>query len=261
MAQEPGTKLWEFAPSDGFAAEISSPAIGADGTIYFTERFGNQGTLYAVDARGSNLWKHADNYQQSPILAPDGTVYAVDGPAALRAKTPDGTPKWVLDCAPSTSLAVAGDGVVYFCGLSAITPQGTTKWTLGDYPASYPTIGLNGVVYYLGDRSMRAVISRGSSGKILNAYFYVGNEAICHPAIGADGTLYCGYQGGKFCAVNPDLSRKWLFDLGQPQSAIIPSSEPAIAADGTIYFGTADGRGNALLFCLIRPRSDRHGPR
>jgi len=55
------------------------------------------------------------------------------------------------------------------------------------------------------------------------------------PAVGQDGTIYLGTLAGKLWAVNPDGSRKWVF---QAQDDI--RSGPAIGMDGTVYFGSRD---------------------
>jgi outer membrane protein assembly factor BamB len=55
------------------------------------------------------------------------------------------------------------------------------------------------------------------------------------PAIGADGTIYCGSFDGRLYAVRPDGSTRWSL-----QTADWVRSSPAIGADGTIYFGSWD---------------------
>lgn len=62
------------------------------------------------------------------------------------------------------------------------------------------------------------------------------------PAIGTDGTIYFGGHDNKFYALNPDGTKKWVFNAGEP----VYSKEwnvwkgitasPAIDKDGTIYF-------------------------
>ena len=55
------------------------------------------------------------------------------------------------------------------------------------------------------------------------------------PAVATDGTIYFGTLEGKLWAVNPDGSRKWVF---QAQNEI--KSAPAVGPDGTVYFGSRD---------------------
>jgi len=55
------------------------------------------------------------------------------------------------------------------------------------------------------------------------------------PAVGPDGTIYLGTWKGAFWALNPDGSRKWVFETGNEIK-----SAPAVGADGTVYFGSRD---------------------
>lgn len=57
------------------------------------------------------------------------------------------------------------------------------------------------------------------------------------PAVGPDGTVYFGTFTGKLWAVNPNGTRKWVF---QAQNEI--KSAPAIGPEGTVYFGCRDRR-------------------
>lgn len=55
------------------------------------------------------------------------------------------------------------------------------------------------------------------------------------PAIGPDGTIYCGTWLGQLLAVNSNGSRKWLFQAGREIW-----SSPAVGSDGTVYVGCRD---------------------
>jgi PQQ-like domain len=70
-AAQLGQELWEFETGGG----NSSPAIGADGTVYVTA--GNK-SVYALDgATGQKLWDFytGDVVNSSPAIGADGTVY------------------------------------------------------------------------------------------------------------------------------------------------------------------------------------------
>ena len=68
-----GTKKWLFAT---YATIHSSPAIGADGTVYVGTYDGN---IFAVDgSSGAKKWTFfigAAEISASPAIAPDGSVY------------------------------------------------------------------------------------------------------------------------------------------------------------------------------------------
>ena len=69
---QPGTLLWEFKTG---GLVHSSPAIGADGTVYFGS---NDNKVYALDgASGAKKWEFETGYlvYSSPAMGSDGTVY------------------------------------------------------------------------------------------------------------------------------------------------------------------------------------------
>ena len=87
-----GNLDWAFDPTDGdngklyqtpnftcgpggrSGSNISSPAIGSDGTIYF----GGFNTLYSVSSAGVLKWKKTfdvNNYIGAPSIGPDSTIY------------------------------------------------------------------------------------------------------------------------------------------------------------------------------------------
>jgi len=134
----------------------SSPAIGSDGTIYFTAQDLN---LYAVSPDGSLKWKFKVTeaitlFLSSPALAKDDTVYFTgsrfegeEGNEFLYAVNPDGKLKWNFEANGKdvTMPAVAEDGTIfigattinytedrgYIVGESyvqAIDPEGELKW-------------------------------------------------------------------------------------------------------------------------------------
>jgi outer membrane protein assembly factor BamB len=63
----------------------------------------------------------------------------------------------------------------------------------------------------------------------------IGGGSDSPPAIGSDGTIYFGTWTGNLWAINPDGSRKWVF---QAHNEI--KSAPAVATNGTVYFGSRD---------------------
>ena len=51
------------------------------------------------EAQGRVKWRYraqADYFSMRPVVAPDGTVYAVDIAGTLHAIASDGTPRWTL---------------------------------------------------------------------------------------------------------------------------------------------------------------------
>jgi outer membrane protein assembly factor BamB len=116
-----GTFAWKFQ-TPGIVMDVpSSPAVAADGTIYFGGAGAYQGSggyFYALNPDGSLKWKYlAGCDQTAPSIGGDGTIYfASDYCGSIHALAPDGTAKWA-----------------YF--------------NLFDYTRSAPVIGPDGTLY------------------------------------------------------------------------------------------------------------------
>jgi outer membrane protein assembly factor BamB len=172
---ETGNCLWctylGLAPSRLSAA---SPAVGADGTIYFT--INNDVAVIAFSPDGDILWSYeipnGENMWASPVIGPDGTIYqtgcSIEYPVysdSLFAINPDGTSKWacLLPGDPAfNSPAIDANGVIYVSvstpndpekidAVCAIDPDGTVKWTcpLEDHCFCSPSISANGTLHVI----------------------------------------------------------------------------------------------------------------
>jgi outer membrane protein assembly factor BamB len=249
-AGRPGTLKWKYETEYGVIS--SSPAIGADGTVYVGSGDGN---LYALNAKGTRKWSYftGGEVSSSPAIGADGTIYVGSGDGNLYAINPDGTLKW--SCATnsanpnpfylSSSPAISADGTIYVGSgdgsLYAINPNGNLKWsyaTLTYYLgiASSPAIGADGTIYVGSDDNRLYALNPDGTLK----WSYSDNPdcpgTSSSPAIDADGTIYVGLSG-PLCfdglyAINPDGTRKWAHYVGPSPST------PAIGADGTIYVGS-----------------------
>jgi outer membrane protein assembly factor BamB len=65
---------WTFA---GVRSAYSSPAIGADGTVYACSDLEGSSGVYAIAADGSLKWSYsaAEKYASSPAIGPNGVLY------------------------------------------------------------------------------------------------------------------------------------------------------------------------------------------
>jgi outer membrane protein assembly factor BamB len=226
---------------------LSSPAVGADGTLYIgtTDR-----SLVAVDARGELKWTLADTggsqgwMRSSPAVAADGAIYAVDPDGALVAVSPDGAVRWRVPLTPAgqtagySSPAIGADGTVYVAGvrdLYALSRTGEGRWqvTLGAVTTSSPAVGRDGTIYIgCDDGALYAVSPDGN----VRWRFHTSAPIRSAPAIGQDGTIYVGSWDMQAYAVSPDGRRKWAVSIGGDSIG-----SPAIGPDGTIYFPSGDG--------------------
>jgi hypothetical protein len=210
----------------------SSPAIGADGTIYAISYNGysdeptdpsTRNQLHAVDPDGMLKWKFQLDpngiIDSSPAVGIDGTIYITSwAPSRLYAVNPDGTLQWTfaddqMTACISSSPAVGPDGTIYSGGdgLCAFNPNGTLKWVINiDSVYTSPAVGTDGTIYIVGRTALFAVNPDGT----LKWSFEPVEFAIVSPmslAVGADGTIYVGAQDGNLYAVNSDGTLKWSF--------------------------------------------------
>jgi len=260
--QSAGSKLWEFTasprieidPVTGQSRELpayifSSPAVGADATIYFGS--GN-GKFYALRPSGAEKWSFQTGaeIQSSPAIGNDGTIYfgSVDG--KLYALDPDGTKKWEFAAGWDilSSPAIASDGTIYLGSRDhnfyALNPDGTKKWAFptGGYVDSSPVIGADGTIYVGSfDWNLYALNPDGSEKW---RYTYGAGPAGgvgAGIAIALDGTLYAimGGEQWKLYALQPNGAKIWEFPFGSP-AALTYASAPAIGPEGTLYAAAND---------------------
>jgi outer membrane protein assembly factor BamB len=261
-----GATKWTFAT--GGAIE-GSPAVGADGTIYFGSHDAN---LYALNPNGTQKWVFdtgepvrdvhygvMKSIMASPTIASDGTIFIFSSGNYLFAVNPNGTEKWrfFINWNPDfwTSSAIGIDGTIYIgsaraddnssfeSGLYAINPDGTEKWHLPEVSGIPipPAIGFDGTIYY-GAGTPSGIDGVEDKGKIVavdpdgtrkwefETELWVEGPA----AIGSDGTIYTGSKEGYLYALNPDGSLKWKYLTGDGIS-----STPVVVGD-TIYIGSWD---------------------
>ena len=229
---------WSFL-TGGFVR--SSPAIGANGTIYVGSY---DHRVYAINPEGTEKWSFATggSVVSSPAVGTDETIY-VGSDNRLYAINPDGTEKWsfLTGSDVGSSPAIGADGTIYVGSqegkLYAVNLDGTEKWSFfmtGGVCVSSPAIGADGTIYvtsYVDSPDNLYAISPDGTERWR---FPAGGES--SPAIGADGTIYVGSDDHRLYAINPDGTEKWTFTTGDVRSS------PAIGADGTIYVGSRDSR-------------------
>jgi outer membrane protein assembly factor BamB len=101
-----GTEAWSYPVNAGIRSR--SPAIGADGTIYFA---GIDGLLYALDSRGVKKWTSAlpSRAGLGIIVGGDGSIY-VPTDTSVVAFDPSGVQRWTYAVVGANALALGGDG-------------------------------------------------------------------------------------------------------------------------------------------------------
>ena len=237
-----GTEKWRFTAEatgwhEGWIRHIS-PAISADGTIYFGDY---QGYLYAVYQNGTLKWKTMlkSGIISSPTIADDGTIY-IGAADKMCAVYPNGTIKWQYKTgnAIRASPVIGQDGTIYVSShdgyLYAFHPNnGTVKWKLkvagGLSCYSSPAIDDNGIIY-VGTRYDFYAINPNGTVRWMHdggGCYYGG------PTIDYDGTIYAA-GGERLWAFTPDGKEKWNIEIGDYHSS------PAITNNSMILIGGGD---------------------
>lgn len=238
-----GKLQWRF--QTGWIIGASSPAVGADGTVYVGSWDDN---IYALNPDGSPKWQvPTGNFIFcSPSIGSDGTVYVSSTDGYVYAVNPDGTIKWRFESGGfgNSSPALAPDGTIYIGAydnnLYAITSTGNLKWkfNIGQSCDSSPAIGPDGTIYVGSDDDLLYALTPGGT---LKWVYVTGNVVTSAPAIGADGTIYIGCQDNNVYAIDVKGNLKWSYPTGNQIW-----SSPCIGPDGTIYVGSTDNNLYAL---------------
>jgi hypothetical protein len=161
-----GAKRWEFLTGNQIH---SSPAIGADGTVYVGSY---DKKVYALNgATGQQRWVFATGRYIwcGPTIGPDGTVYIG-----------------------------SHDYNVY--ALDGATGQRRWVFATGSYVGSSPAIGVDGTLY-TGSVDGKLYALDSASGQKRWAFATGGPISAPSPAIAADGTVYFGSHDHKVYAL------------------------------------------------------------
>ncbi len=127
---------WTYATRQNIT---SSPAVGADGTVYFGTE---QGRVYAINSAGQRAWysdiEPPTSITSSPVIGPDGSIYfgADNGNLYRLDSNGQAVPGWPvalsLSDIPATP-ALCADGYIYVTAendtLYAVRDNGTVAWT------------------------------------------------------------------------------------------------------------------------------------
>ena len=214
------------------------PMFGHD--IYHTGRC----SYNTTNNLGEIIWSFwtENGVWSSPVIADDGTIYF--GSPQLYAINPNGTARWSLpDVTLQTAPVIDDTGIIY-CGnaLSAYThfyaiyPNGTTKWCVYfNQVLGSPVITGDGIVITPESVDNKIVALYSSNGT--RKWEYQTNDYIySSPAIGFDGTIYCGCHDGNIYALYQNGSLRWKFLTGT-----WVHGSPSIGTDGTVYCGSDNG--------------------
>lgn len=239
------TMVWAYYT---MGAVLSSPAIGADGTVFVGS---NDGNVYALaGGDGALVWRYRTGAAvvSSPAVAADGTVYVGSNDTFLYALDgASGALRWrfATNGSVASSPAIGADGTVYFGsvdgGVYAVRgADGTVVWVYNvGYPVvSSPALAVDGTVY-VGADDYNVYALDGATGAVA----WIRNTRYpvrAAPSVGDDGTVYAistplapsGYDPILYALAPADGKAAWVFGGGHPASWI------AVAKDGLLVVGS-----------------------
>ena len=259
---------WRFPLADGEHLRFGSySALGPDGTVYFLSDLGSQGTLYALDAKGTLKWRQNPFAAggpafggYSPAVGADGTVYAgvyvgVNGLSARDPRTGEERRHWDGLGSPAGCPAIGADGVIYATSLAQRT----------------------GGRYHF---DLNALFPDGSSTNLLSLETRLGDTVSFSPVLSPDGVVYLGTPDGflyGYHAGTGPANSSWPMAgrnarrnqnvagvpgdfLWSARCGLYLNGSPAFGPDGLVYLGAAsvteyvplysfthDGRTNAVF--------------
>ena len=259
----------------GVQAFLSTPAMGADGTIFVGDA---RLPVCAVEpTSGTALWCNTDQEgrvadRSAPAVAADGTVYigTRDNDLwAIQPATPAAHVLWrqkvCTDGDITTSPAIGADGVVYMGSnslgagsLFAMCPGATrqVKWCTqvgGGVRNVSPALSPDGGTLYVTSNGTTLHALDAATGaerwhRLLeirpNAVPWPNYTPVVDPITGR---IYVGFDAGLF-AIDPDGTSRLLFATGRE----VIESAPALGLDGTLYVGASRGNASATFYA-IRP--------
>jgi outer membrane protein assembly factor BamB len=232
---------------DGSTVYVCGYSVGDRGVRSLSADLTTQNWIFKPDAVSANVATNGaspNDFNCTPALATDGTIYAASGNSGgnnkLFAINPNGTQKWA-----SASL------VNFVSSAIAIGPDGTI----------YVSAKLNTVVApALPDGCLKAFNPIDGSEK-WSVTFPSSNAEQGGPAIAADGTIYLGSIGGRMRAFNPaNGAELWQYPLAENPAIGQIEVVPAIDNNGKIYFGTTGATGGGMFYVLNSDGTEAYTP-
>jgi len=224
---------------------MGSPVLGANGTLFVSERYPEK-SLHAFDpVTGMELWKqkygNGDNGPSAPSIAPDGSLLVAGDDGKLHNVDPaTGKDNWSMTVNIGSGITVYDDDRISFrSGGSMVCLDLKSRKIVSKTPLtgnfeSTPVVARDGTVYGGGHDGRLYALEGGTGREKWN--YDTGGMLRNSPTIGPDGTVYAGCIGNSLHAVDPATGqKKWSVDTG---GYILES--PVIGQDGTVFFGNND---------------------
>lgn len=226
-----------------------APAMGDDGTIYFTAG----PHLYAATPEGEVRWRfQADGtfLLSSPAIDTDGTLYVGSLDDHLYAVASDGRMRWSYptEADISSSPVIGDDGTIYIGSddqyVHAVTRDGELRWKrhLDGYVRAPVALGRNDDVIAAVYGPQPRVVSLAADDGEVRWYFPVAVDEspeigiASGPLVDATGAVFFGAHDDFVYGLSPEGDMRWIHRTGADVD-----SAPVLREDGVLLVGCDDG--------------------
>lgn len=221
-------------------AVTSSPAIGADGTVYVGSE---DGFLYAINPDGTRAWRFStgDPVIASPGLDSAGNIYFGSNSGEFISLNSNGIVRWRYQTGGQihSNALITPDGKVYVGSgdgdLYCFNNSGGLNWKFETTGAilSSPALGVDDRIIF--GHSSGKIYALDEEGKE-DWNYQTGAYVASSPAVSADGTIYIGSDDFYLYALHADGTLYWRY-----LTTNVVFSSPAIGPEGNVYVGSRDG--------------------
>ncbi len=217
------------------AAVLFTPAVGADGSVYFATA---DSQIRAVSPSGALQWAVNPGGLPSAAMALQGNIlYFPTSQGELAAYGIDGHLSWriPLHSSLSSTPAIAADGTLYIGTISgdlvSVAPNGYIRWSFhtGDPIVYSPVINHSGHIYVASTRNLFAL---GSDGQILAVTAL--KQVVSTPlAVDAEDNLYFVDASGSPWSRLPSGKKRW---AGTGSATLTTeAASPVVGADSVVF--------------------------
>ncbi len=252
----PGDPLWTFQAGDEI---ISSPALVTEGGIPVLYIGCKDGRVYKLNGQtGAKIAEYpspisGDEFNSSPAISANGTIYLGSEEGYLFALNPDLTLKWKWPALPRgmpfTSCALTTDGKIIVGNenayLYALRDAGSDPESLWSFQArasifSSPVVDDGGYIYFADLSDSGFVYKLDPNGNLIWS-MPTNGEVYSSPAIDNQGNIFIASTSGKLFAFDPNGNPLPNWPIAVPETAEVNSSPVFEPDSGFIFIGHERG--------------------